>query len=210
MNKQKSNESRELIPFGVSTPKVDVYLENAGRWRNECVELRRILLDCALVEELKWGVPCYTDGRNNIVLIHIFKEYCAILFFKGSLLRDPAGLLIQQTANVQAARQMRFTSEEQVLERESVILEYVREALQVEASGLDVPFKETKEYPLPEEFQRKLDDQPELQAAFEALTPGRQRAYILHFSQPKQAKTRESRIEKCMERILQGKGLDDA
>ncbi len=162
-----------------------------------------------LAEELKWGVPCYTFQKKNIVLIHVFKEYCALLFFKGALLKDAHGILIQQTKNTQAARQIRFTNVREIEEMELIVKAYIYEAIEVEKAGLKVDLKRTSEFTIPDEFQRKLDAIPGLKTAFEALTPGRQRAYILHFSAPKQSKTRESRVEKCMEQILNGKGLDD-
>ena len=177
--------------------------------RKKCEKLRTIILDCDLAEELKWGNPCYTFQESNIVLIHVFKEYCALLFFKGALLKDAHGILIQQTKNVQAARQIRFTNIREIVEMESVLKAYVREAIEVEKAGLTVNFKKTAEFAIPEEFQKKLDEIPALKAAFDALTPGRQRGYILHFSAPKQSKTRESRIEKQMKQILKGKGLND-
>ena len=190
-------------------PKVDWYFSKAEKWQAELQQLRIIVLDCGLNEELKWGVPCYTFQKSNIVLIHVFKEYCAVLFFKGALLNDTAGILIQQTENVQAARQMRFTHIKEIVELETVLKTYIFEAIEVEKAGLTVDFKKTKEFIIPDEFQKKLDEIPTLKTAFEALTPGRQRAYILHFSAPKQSKTRESRIEKCMPQILDGKGLND-
>lgn len=168
-----------------------------------------IALDCGLTEELKWGAPCYTFEKRNIVLIHGFKEYCALLFFKGALLKDPKGILIQQTENVQAARQIRFTNVREIVEKAPILKAYIYEAIEVEKAGLKVSFKKSTEYSIPEEFQKQLDENPALKTAFEALTPGRQRAYLLHFSQPKQAKTRASRVEKCMPQILDGKGLTD-
>ncbi|POY35951.1 hypothetical protein C3K47_12130 [Solitalea longa] len=190
-------------------PKVDWYFNKAEKWQKELDKLRMIILDFGLTEELKWGVPCYTYQGNNIVLIHDFKEYCAILFFKGALLKDPNGVLIQQTKNVQAARHLRFRNLLQVLEIETTIKAYIYEAIEVEKSGLKVELKKTEDFPVPEEFQHKLAEVPELKTAFEALTPGRQRAYLFYFSQAKQAKTREARIEKYMPQILNGKGLDD-
>lgn len=189
-------------------PKVDFYF-NKGKWQKELDQLRRIVLDCGLIEELKWGVPCYMFQKSNIVLIHVFKEYCALLFFKGALLNDANGILIQQTENVQAARQIRFTSVQEIVEMEPVLKAYIFEAIEVERAGLKVDFKKTTEFTIPDEFQHKLDSIPALKIAFDALTPGRQRAYMLHFSQPKQSKTRESRVEKCMQQILDGKGLND-
>ena len=190
-------------------PKVDFYFNKAAKWHEELEQLRRIVLDCGFTEELKWGCPCYVFQGNNIVLIHVFKEYCALLFFKGVLLHDTHNILIQQTENVQAARQIRFTSVKEIVDMEPVLKAYIYEAIEVEKAGLKVPLKKTTEFPIPDEFQHKLDKIPALKTAFEALTPGRQRAYILHFSAPKQSKTRESRVEKYMPQILNGKGLDD-
>ena len=190
-------------------PEVDFYFSKAEKWQEEIKKLRMIVLDCQLSEELKWGVPCYTFQKSNIVLIHVFKEYCAFLFFKGALLNDTNGILIQQTKNVQAARQIRFTSVREIVEMEPILKAYIHEAIEVEKAGLKVNFKKTAEFIMPEEFQNKLDEIPALKTAFEALTPGRQRAYKLYFSAPKQSKTRESRVEKCMPQILNGKGLND-
>ncbi len=190
-------------------PKVDFYFTKAKNWQEEIKKLRTIVLDCHLTEELKWGCPCYTFEGSNIVLIHVFKEYCAVLFFKGVLLKDPKGILIQQTENVQTARQIRFTSVQEITKMKSVLKAYIFEAVEVEEAGLKVDLKKTKAYKIPEELQKKLGEIPALKTAFEALTPGRQRAYLLHFSQPKQSKTRESRVEKCMKQILNGKGLND-
>ncbi len=190
-------------------PKVDVYISEAKKWQEEFEKLRMIILDCQLTEEFKWGKPCYTFQESNIVLIHGFKEYCALLFFNGALLNDPNGILITQTENVQAARQIRFTNVREIVEMETILKAYIYEAIEVEKAGLKVDFKKTTEYIIPEEFQNKLDEIPALKTAFEALTPGRQRAYILYFSAPKQSKTRESRIEKYMPQILNGKGLND-
>jgi len=168
-----------------------------------------LILDCGLTEELKWGQPCYTFEKSNIVLIHGFKEYCALLFFKGALLNDPNGILIQQTENVQAARQIRFTNVREIVKMEPLLKAYIYEAIEVEKAGLKVNYKKTADFKIPEEFQKKLDEIPALKTAFDALTPGRQRAYIFYFSAPKQSKTRESRVEKCMQQILNGKGLND-
>lgn len=189
-------------------PKVDWYFEKA-RWQPELKQLRALVLACELYEELKWGVPCYTSQGRNIVLMHAFKDYCALLFFKGALMKDADGLLIQQTQNVQSARQIRFTAAEQIAAMEDVVKAYLCEAIEIENSGQEVEFKETTHFAVPDEFQQQLDEMPELQTAFDALTPGRQRAYLLHFSAPKQAKTRESRVEKCTQPILSGKGLND-
>lgn len=190
-------------------PKVDAFLSKSKKWKEEFEALREIILGCQLTEELKWGVPCYTFQGKNVVLIHGFKEYCAILFFKGALLKDAKGVLITQTENTQASRQIRFTSVQEVSKMQAVLKSYIKEAIKVEKDGLQVPFKKTEEFNMPEEFQRKLKEFPKLKTAFEALTPGRQRAYLLHFSGAKQSKTRESRVEKCMPQILEGKGLDD-
>jgi len=190
-------------------PKVDFYFNKAQKWQQELEQLRMIALDCGLTEDLKWGCPCYTFNKSNIVLIHVFKDYCAFLFFKGVLLNDANGILIQQTENVQAARQIRFTGLLQIIEMEHILKAYINEAIEVEKAGLKVELKKTAEFNMPTEFQYKLDTIPALKTAFEALTPGRQRAYMLHFSAPKQSKTRESRIEKYIPQILNGKGLDD-
>jgi len=190
-------------------PKVDFYFNKAKRWQEEVGKLRTIILDCGLTEELKWGCPCYTFNGCNIVLIHVFKEYCALLFFKGALLNDAKSILIQQTENVQSARQARFTNMLGIVEQEAILKAYVFEAIEVEKAGLKVELKKTADFPIPEEFQSKLDAIPTLKIAFEALTPGRQRGYLFHFSQPKQSKTREARIEKYIPQILDGKGWDD-
>src|SRR6266850_8501641 len=188
-------------------PKVDWYFTKAKKWQEELEHLRMIVLDCGLTEELKWGCPCYTFQKSNIVLIHAFKEYCAFLFFKGALLNDAHGILIQQTKNVQAARQIRFTNVQEIVKMKPILKAYIYEAIEVEKAGLKVPLKKTTEFIIPEEFQNKLDEIPALKTAFDALTPGRQRAYVLYFSAPKQSKTRESRVEKYMQQILNGKGL---
>jgi uncharacterized protein YdeI (YjbR/CyaY-like superfamily) len=199
-------------------PKVDWFFSKETKWQKEYEKLRTIILDCGLTEELKWGCPCYTCptgssgrafGKSNIVLIHGFKEYCALLFFKGALLNDPNGILIQQTENVQAARQVRFTSAREISKMEKTLKAYIYEAIEVEKAGLKVKLKKTTEFKIPEEFQKKLDKNAALKKAFAALTPGRQRAYIFYFSQAKQPKTREARVEKYMKQILNGKGLDD-
>jgi uncharacterized protein YdeI (YjbR/CyaY-like superfamily) len=190
-------------------PKVDFFFNKAEKWQEEYKRLRKIILDCPLAEELKWGVPCYTLEGKNIVLIHGFKEYCAILFVKGALLKDAGGILVQQTENVQSARQVRFTNVQEIVELEPILKAYIYEAIEVEKAGLNVDFKKASEFTMPEELINKLEAVPGLQDAFEALTPGRQRAYILYFSAPKQSKTRESRIEKYMQHILDGKGLND-
>lgn len=190
-------------------PKVDFYFSKAGKWQEELEQLRTIALDCQLTEELKWGTPCYTHQKKNIVLIHDFKDYCAFLFFKGALLKDTEGILIQQSENVQAARQIRFTSLKEIVELKSTLKAYIYEAIEIEKAGLKVELKKTSDFPVSEEFQKQLDEDSKLKKAFEALTPGRQRAYLLHFSQPKQAKTREVRVEKSIPQILEGKGLND-
>ena len=190
-------------------PKVDWYFNKAGKWQKEIMKLREIVLDCDLVEELKWGCPCYSFEKKNIVLIHVFKEYCALLFFKGALLKDKKGILVQQTENVQAARQVRLTSLQQIVKMEKVLKSYIYEAVEVEEAGLKVPLKKIQEFKMPEEFKTKLDKNPALKKAFYELTPGRQRGYLLYFSSAKQSKTREARIEKYVDRILDGRGLDD-
>ena len=192
-----------------TNPKVDAFLGEAVQWREEMKNLRRILLDCPLDEEIKWGKPCYTFQNNNIVLIHAFKEYCALLFFKGALLKDARGILVRQTENVQAARQVRFTSVPEIRRLESLLKSYVRQAIDVEKAGLEVKYKKTSEFTIPGELQNRFAEVPALKAAFEKLTPGRQRAYLLYFSAPKQSNTRQSRIEKSSQKILTGKGLDD-
>jgi uncharacterized protein YdeI (YjbR/CyaY-like superfamily) len=190
-------------------PKVDFYFSKAKKWQEEIEKLRTVVLDCGLTEELKWGCPCYVFQKSNIVLIHVFKEYCALLFFKGALLKDAKGILIQQTENVQAARQVRFTNVKEIVKLERILKAYIYEAIEVEKAGLKVNLKKTAAFSIPEEFQKKLDKTPALKTAFTALTPGRQRAYLLHFSAPKQSKTREARVEKCIKQILNGKGLND-
>lgn len=190
-------------------PKVNFFFENAGQWQEEFEKLRAIALSTELVEDLKWGCPCYTYEGKNIFLIHGFKEYCALLFFKGALMKDPDHILIQQSKNVQAARQIRFTEVAQINDLEEVLRYYMFEAVEIEESGAKVEMKKTKEFEMAEEFQEKLDQDPALQEAFKALTPGRQRAYLLHFSSAKQSKTREARIEKCIPQIMDGIGLND-
>jgi len=192
-----------------TNPKVDFFFRKAKKWKEEFEKLRPIVLDCGLTEELKWGQPCYTFQKSNIVVIHGFKEYCAFLFFKGALLKDADGILIQQTKNVQAARQIRFTNVREIVEMKTILKAYIHEAIEVEKAGLKVKLKKTSDFKIPEEFQNKLDKIPALKTAFAALTPGRQRGYLFYFSQPKQSKTRESRVEKCMQQILKGKGLND-
>jgi uncharacterized protein YdeI (YjbR/CyaY-like superfamily) len=190
-------------------PKVDFYFNKSEKWKSELEQLRVIMLDCGLTEELKWGCPCYTFQQNNIVLIHEFKEYCAMLFMKGALLNDANNILVQQTENVQAARQIRFMNLQEIIDMKTTLKTYIFEAIEVEKAGLKVELKKTTEFQMPKEFQQKLDEFPDLKTAFEALTPGRQRGYLLHFSQPKQAKTREARIEKCMPLIFRGKGWNE-
>ncbi len=190
-------------------PKVDFFFNDAKKWQEELEQLRMIALDCQLTEELKWGTPCYTFEKSNIVLIHAFKEYCAFLFFKGALLKDTEGILIQQSENVQAARQIRFTNLKEIVDLKTILKTYIYEAIEVEKAGLKVGLKKTADYEVTEEFQKKLDEDKQLKKAFEALTPGRQRGYLLHFSQPKQSKTREARVEKSIPQILDGKGLND-
>lgn len=189
--------------------KVDFFFDKAEKWQKEFEKLRTIILDCGLTEELKWGQACYTFQDSNIVLIHGFKEYCAMLFFKGALLNDPEGILIQQTENVQSARQIRFTNLKEIVKMEKNLKAYIYEAIEIDKSGLKVKLKNTADFKIPEEFQNKLNKNHALKKAFDALTPGRQRAYIFHFSQPKQAKTREARVEKYIPQIIDGKGLND-
>jgi uncharacterized protein YdeI (YjbR/CyaY-like superfamily) len=195
--------------MNMMNPKVDAFLSKPQKWQKEFEQLRMIILDSELTEEFKWGWPCYTLQKSNVVLMHGFKEYCALLFIKGALLKDNNGVLIQQTENVQAARQIRFTNVREIVKMEAIVKAYVNEAIEVEKAGLVVNFKKTAEFSIPEEFQKKLDEIPALREAFYGLTPGRQRAYIFHFSQPKLSKTRESRVEKCIDIILDGMGLND-
>jgi uncharacterized protein YdeI (YjbR/CyaY-like superfamily) len=195
--------------LNITNTKVDTFLSKAKKWGKEFEQLRSIVLDCGLTEEYKWMHPCYTFGGKNIVLIHGFKEYCALLFFKGALLKDNKGILIQQTENVQAGRQIRFTNVQEIVKMKSILKRYIHEAVEVEKAGLKVKMKKTSDFKIPEEFQHKLNKIPALKTAFKALTPGRQRAYIFYFSQAKQSKTREARVEKYMPQILNGKGLDD-
>jgi uncharacterized protein YdeI (YjbR/CyaY-like superfamily) len=190
-------------------PKVDWFFNEATKWQKEYAELRKIVLDCGLTEELKWGCPCYRFEKSNVVLIHGFKEYCALLFMKGALLKDPKGILIQQTENVQSARQIRFTNTREIVKLKATLKAYIFKAIEVEEKGLKVEFKKSAEFKMPDEFQKKLDKSRSLKKAFEALTPGRQRGYLLHFSSAKQAKTREARIEKYIPKILDGEGLED-
>lgn len=190
-------------------PKADFYFDKNEKWQKELEKMRTIPLDCGLDEKLKWGCPCYTHNENNIVLIHVFKDYCAFLFFKGALLNDPNGILVQQTKNVQAARQIRFTNVKEIVKMEKTIKAYIYEAIEVEKAGLQVKMKKTKEFDMPEEFEKKLNKSAALKKAFYALTPGRQRGYLLYFSSAKQEKTREQRVEKYLKHILAGKGLED-
>jgi uncharacterized protein YdeI (YjbR/CyaY-like superfamily) len=190
-------------------PRVDFYFAKAQKWEQETTKLRTVILGCGLTEELKWGCPCYIFEKSNIVLIHVFKEYCALLFFKGALLKDTKGILVQQTENVQSARQIRFTNVKEIVKMQAVLTAYVYEAIEAEKAGLKMKLKKTTAYSIPEEFKNKLDKSPALKKAFNALTPGRQRGYLLHFSAAKQSKTREARIEKCTPQILTGKGLND-
>lgn len=193
----------------IMNPKVEFFFSKTEKWQEEYEKLRMIVLDCGLNEELKWGCPCYTYQKGNIVLIHGFKEYCALLLFKGALLNDANGILIQQTENVQAGRQIRFTNVREIEEMEPILKAYIYEAIEVEKAGLEVSLKKITEYNIPEELVQKFNETPALKTAFEALTPGRQRGYMLHFSAPKQSKTREARIEKYIPQILNGKGIDD-
>jgi len=192
-----------------TNPKVDWFFDKPGKWQEEYARLRTIILDCGLTEELKWGCPCYTFEQRNIVLIHGFKEYCALLFFKGALLKDPKNILIQQTENVQAARQIRFGGVGEIAKLKTSLKAYIKEAVQVEKAGLKVNLKKTAEFNMPDEFRTRLDEVSGLKKAFNALTPGRQRGYLLYFSQPKQSKNRQARIEKSVPQILKGKGLND-
>lgn len=195
--------------MNAKNPKVDFYFNKEKKWQEEIKELREIILDCPLTEVLKWGVPCYMFEKSNIVLIHVFKEYCAVLFFKGALLQDTNSILIQQTENVQAARQVRFTNVDEVIQMESILKTYICEAIEVEKAGLKVDMKKTSDFVQCEEFQKILAEMPELKTAFESLTPGRQKGYMLYFAAPKQSKTRTSRVEKSIQKILDGKGLLD-
>ncbi len=192
-----------------TNPAVDFYFDKAKKWQQEIEQLRMVVLDCGLFEQLKWGVPCYALQKSNIVLIHVFKEYCALLFFKGALLNDPNNILIQQTKNVQAARQIRFTNAMEIVKMKAILKTYIYEAIEVERADLKVALKKTSDFITPEEFKNKLNKNAALKTAFTLLTPGRQRAYIFYFSQPKLSKTREARVEKSMQQILNGKGLND-
>ena len=205
MKRQKKTE----VKRGAANPRVDWFFRDATKWQEEYRRLRKIILECRLAEELKWGAPCYTFEGKNVVLIHGFKEYCALLFFKGALLKDPAGILIAQTENVQAGRQVRFTGAPEITGMKATLKAYVKEAVAVEKAGLKVTLKKTSEFRMPDEFRKTLAENPGLKKAFAALTPGRQRGYLLYFSAPRQSTTREARIEKCKRRILGGKGLND-
>ncbi|AEP89587.1 YdeI [Bacillus subtilis subsp. subtilis str. RO-NN-1] len=209
LNKKAWKEGNSFMTNSRTNPKVDEFLSKAKKWKEEFEKLRTIILDCELTEDFKWMNPCYTYNNKNIVLIHGFKEYCALLFHKGALLQDTDGILIQQTENVQAARQIRFTNVQEINELENILKAYIHEAIEVEKAGLKVDVNKNIELNIPEELQNKFDEIPALKTAFEALTPGRQRAYTLYFSQAKQSKTRESRVEKYVQKILDGKGLKD-
>ncbi len=202
-------QGRQVMAKAKTNPKVDAVLSRAEQWREELQKLRMIILECGLTEELKWYQPCYTFENKNIVLIHGFKEYCALLFMKGALMKDPKGILIQQTENVQAGRQIRFANVQEIMSMKSTLKAYIHEAIAVEKSGLKIKMKKTSEFKMPEEFQKKLKENGALNTAFHALTPGRQRAYLLYFSSAKQSQTRESRIEKYRSQILKGKGIMD-
>jgi uncharacterized protein YdeI (YjbR/CyaY-like superfamily) len=192
-----------------TNPKVDGYLRKSKQWQKELQQLRRIVLECPLAEEVKWRVPCYAFQGGNVVLMHVFKDYCALLFFKGALLKDAKNILIKPGQNTQAARQVRFTNAQEIVEMEPILKAYIEEAIEVEKAGLKVPLKKTADFKIPPEFKNKLNESPALKSAFKALTPGRQRAYLLYFSSAKQSQTRESRVAKCTRQILNGKGLDD-
>jgi uncharacterized protein YdeI (YjbR/CyaY-like superfamily) len=190
-------------------PKVDFYFTKGDKWQDEFIKLREIILTCPLIEELKWGHPCYTFNKKNVVLMHGFKEYCALLFMKGALMADPNNILIQQTENVQAGRHIRFTNLQQIIDLETVLKNYILQAIELEKSGAKVELKKISDYKIPDELQHKFDQHPELKAAFDSLTPGRQHGYIFHISQPKQSATRFARIEKCWDRIMSGKGFNE-
>jgi uncharacterized protein YdeI (YjbR/CyaY-like superfamily) len=190
-------------------PKVDGYLRKAKKWREELKELRRIILNSELTEEVKWRIPCYTSGGKNVLLINGFKEFCALSFVKGALLKDVKGILVRPGEHTQAGRWIKFTGVQHIVEMEPILKAYIDEAIRVEKAGLKVKLKKTSEYKIPQELQDKFDKMPALKTAFKALTPGRQRGYILHFSSAKQSATRASRIEKCVRRILKGEGLND-
>ena len=208
VTRRKQTNINRMTTSGTN-PKVEWFFNKAEKWKPEFEKLRRIVLDCGLTEESKWGKPCYTFQNSNVVIIHGFKEYCALLFMKGVLLKDPKGILIQQTENVQAGRQIRFTNLQEIVKLESSIKAYIKEAIEVEKAGLKVQLKKTSEFKMPIELKNKLDENPVLKKAFGALTPGRQRGYLLYFSSAKQSKTRDDRVKKYMPQILKGKGLDD-
>jgi len=208
-NRRKKIISINFNEMNTMNPKVDFFFDKPSKWQKEYEQLREIVLDCGLKEELKWGCPCYTFEKKNIIVIHGFKEYCALLFFKGALLKDDAHILIQQTEHVQSARQVRFTNVKEIVKLEKTLKAYVYEAIEVEKAGLKVKLKKISEYSIPQEFQNRLDKNKALKTAFNALTPGRQRSYLFYFSQPKQSQTRESRIEKSIQQILDGKGLNE-
>ena len=193
----------------MNNPKVDWFFDKKTKWQQAYQELRELALSFDLTEELKWGCPCYTIGKSNIFLIHGFKDYCALLFMQGALLKDTKNILIQQTENVQSARQIRFANVEEILKNKSTIKSYIKEAIQLDKAGLKVELKKTTEFKMPDEFQSALNEMLELKTAFEALTPGRQRGYLLYFSSAKQSKTRNERVEKYIPKILDGKELDD-
>ncbi len=205
---KKTKSAGSAVP-GKANPGVDAFIKGLDKWQAEMKELRKIVRECPVTEEMKWGQPCYTFEGNNIVIIHGFKEYCAVLFVKGALLKDSKGVLIRQTENVQEARQIRFTGLKEIVKLKGTIKAYIKEAIAAEKAGLKVPHKKTSDFKVPGEFKEKLDSVPGLKVAFENLTPGRQRAYLFYFSQAKQSKTREDRVEKYMDKILDGKGLDD-
>jgi uncharacterized protein YdeI (YjbR/CyaY-like superfamily) len=209
LNSARTRQAKHTMTKSKMNPKVDVFVTKEKKWQNEFKNMRSIILECPLAEELKWGKPCYAFQGSNLLIMQGFKEYCALLFCKGALLKDAHGILIQQTENVQAARQIRFTNSREVLEMKPTLKAYIQEAIEMEKSGLDVKYKQTSEFKIPEEFQNKLDGMPRLKAAFAALTPGRQRGYLLYFSAPKQSKTREARVDKCVRQILKRKGLND-
>jgi uncharacterized protein YdeI (YjbR/CyaY-like superfamily) len=197
------------MPQNRKNPQIDAYLKKSKKWQKETEKLRTILLGCGLTEEFKWNKPCYTFEKSNLVLILPLKEYCTLLFCKGALLNDPNGILVKAGENTQAARHIRFTHLQEIVGKETILKAYIHNAIEVEKSGLEVVYKKTSDFTIPEELQKKFDELPALKTAFAALTPGRQRGYLLHFSAPKQSKTRESRIEKCLPQILKGKGLMD-
>jgi uncharacterized protein YdeI (YjbR/CyaY-like superfamily) len=203
------NPGQRRNPMKKANPKVDWFFDKAGTWQHEVKRLRTIALDCGLAEVLKWGCPCYALEGRNVVLIHTFKEYCAFLFFKGALLKDPKKILIQQTRNVQAARQIRFTNTKEIDQLKSVLKAYIKQAIVVEKAGLKVTLKKPSDFLVASEFQHRLNGLAALKDAFDGLTPGRQKGYLLYFSSAKKSETREARVEKCIPRILEGRGLED-